>query len=315
MSKHLIVGAGPVGTATAARLVATGHEVTAVTRSGGGPEVAGVRRVALDAGDATALAQLAEGCVAIYNCANPSYHRWVTDWPPIATALLEAAKSSGAVLATVSNLYGYGPVDGPMTEELPLRATTTKGRVRAEMWRQALAAHDAGQAAVVEVRGSDYFGPTLTSQSALGERVCPRILEGKSVSVLGNPDVAHTFTYVPDVAELLVRAAADPTSWGRAWHVPSAPPCTQREAVAALAAAASVPAPSVRALPHLVLKTVGLFSPQVRELEEVRYQFTAPFVMDSSAATAHFSCAPTPFPEACATTIAWWRSEAAQRAA
>jgi len=63
-------------------------------------------------------------------------------WPPIANALLVAAERSGAVLATTSNLYGYGPVSAPMTEATPLAATGTKGRVRVQMWRDALAAHE-----------------------------------------------------------------------------------------------------------------------------------------------------------------------------
>ena len=80
----------------------------------------------------------------MYNCANPPYHRWPELWPPLAAAMLAAAERTGAVLVTMSNLYGYGPVDGPMTEDLPLRPTTAKGRVRAAMWHDALAAHQAG---------------------------------------------------------------------------------------------------------------------------------------------------------------------------
>lgn len=47
----------------------------------------------------------------IYNCVNPAYHRWATDWPPIAAALLDAAERADALLVTMGNLYGYGPVD------------------------------------------------------------------------------------------------------------------------------------------------------------------------------------------------------------
>ena len=74
MDTHLVVGAGPVGTATARRLLDSGHHVRVVTRSGGGPE--GTERVAADAADATRLAELAENTVAIYNCVNPTYSRW-----------------------------------------------------------------------------------------------------------------------------------------------------------------------------------------------------------------------------------------------
>ena len=149
MARHLIVGAGPVGNAVACELLDRGEQVTFVTRGGNG--IAGTERVAADATDANRLGELAEGAVAIYNCVNPPYHRWATDWPPVANALLAAAESSGAVLAITGNLYGYGPVDRPMTEDLPLAATGVKGRVRAQMWHDALALHETGRPSATHI--------------------------------------------------------------------------------------------------------------------------------------------------------------------
>jgi hypothetical protein len=59
---------------------------------------------------------------------------------------------------TTGNLYGYGPVDGPMTEDLPLRPNTEKGRIRVRIWKEALEAHRAGRIRTAEVRSSDYLG-------------------------------------------------------------------------------------------------------------------------------------------------------------
>ena len=88
MALHVIVGAGPIGTSTAEHLVALGHQVRVVTRSGSGPEH--VERVAADATDADRLTELTRGAAALYNCANPPYHRWpelgrrwrAPCWPP-----------------------------------------------------------------------------------------------------------------------------------------------------------------------------------------------------------------------------------------
>src|SRR5436853_7699464 len=104
MALHVIVGAGPIGTATAQHLLAAGHDVRMITRSGSGPD--GVERVAADATDAARLTTLAAGAAALYNCANPPYHRWPVEWPPLAAALLTSAERCGAVLVTMSNLYG-----------------------------------------------------------------------------------------------------------------------------------------------------------------------------------------------------------------
>ena len=162
MGLHVVVGAGPVGSGTASLLAEAGETVRVVSRGGKGPAAPGIECLAADAGSPGALTAIATGADAIYNCANPPYPRWATDWPPLAAAMLDAAERTGAVLVTASNLYGYGPVDHPLTETDPLAATSTNGRVRAEMWKRALAAHRSGRVRVTEARSSDYFGPGLT---------------------------------------------------------------------------------------------------------------------------------------------------------
>jgi len=168
MSEHVIVGAGAVGSATALLLAGRGEQVRVISRRGTGPQHAAIERVAADATDAERLTALATGAAALYNCANPLYHQWFTDWPPLASALLTAAERSGAVLATMSNLYGYGPVDGPITQKTPLAATHPKLRLRAEMWRDALAAHEAGRIRATEVRASDYIEANGVLSTVLG---------------------------------------------------------------------------------------------------------------------------------------------------
>ncbi|MFG1674368.1 NAD-dependent epimerase/dehydratase family protein [Micromonospora sp. NPDC049282] len=291
MALHVIVGAGPVGTATARLLAERGDRVRVVTRRGTGPDHPAVERIAADAGDADRLTALTEGAVALHNCANPAYHRWATDWPPLAAALLTAAERSGAVLATVGNLYGYGPVDAPMTEATPLAATGTKGRVRNRMWADALAAHRAGRARVTEVRGSDYIGVGGTS---LAMMVLSRVLAGQRVFLPVDWDAPHTWTYVPDVARTLVAAATDPRAWGRAWHVPSAPAVSVRELADLASARAGAPAPRLTRMPYPVLWAAGVVNPFAREVRETAHQFARPFVLDSTAATATLGIDPTP---------------------
>jgi nucleoside-diphosphate-sugar epimerase len=305
MSKHIVVGAGPIGTATALLLAERGDEVVVVTRSGSGPSHPAITRTATDASSSADMTRLAAGAVAIYNCANPAYHQWATAWPPIAKALLDAATHANAVLVTTGNLYGYGPVNGPMTEDLPLGALGTKGTIRAQMWRDALAAHDAGRVRATEVRGSDYVG--AGAQSHLGERVIPRLLAGKDVTVMKSADTPHTWTATNDVARLLVTVGLDERAWGRPWHVPSNPPRTQREAVGDLCRVAGVDPVKVKEYPNLLIRGMGLFNPVMRELPEVAYQFEDPFILDSTAAQTTFGLAPTAWDDMLAGAIDSYR--------
>jgi nucleoside-diphosphate-sugar epimerase len=310
MDRHVIVGAGAVGRHTARHLIAAGHEVRMVTRSGAGPEMAGLERVAADASDPEALTRLTEGAAALYNCANPGdYSTWAEVWPPLAASLLATAEATGAVLVTMSNLYGYGPVDGPMTESTPLAATGKKGRIRAQMWTDALAAHEAGRARVTEARASDFWGPE-GGNDHLGQRFMPKLLAGKRLNHIASPDVPHSWTYLPDVGRTLATLGTDERAWGKAWHVPTLPPQTYRRMAELIAAEAGAPTPKISTIPHWLQRGLGVAVPLLRELEEVRHQFTEPFVLDSSATTEVFGLAPTPLDEALTDTVTWWRANA-----
>jgi nucleoside-diphosphate-sugar epimerase len=298
MTRHVIVGAGPIGTAAARTLAERGERVTVVTRRGGGPEHPAIERVAADATDADRLTAIAEGAAALYNCANPRYHQWFADWPPLHQALLTAAERSGAVLTIASNLYGYGAPTGPMTESTPLAATHPKLRLRADMWRDALALHEAGRIRVTEVRASDY----IEANSRLSDLLGKPILAGRRGYSVEPLDQPHTWTAVTDVGRLLATVSTDERAWGRAWHVPSVAPLTLRELCVRFAEVNGAPAPKLTQVPYPAFWAVGLFNPLVKELRTVRYQFDRPFVLDSSAATATFGMEPTPLKESLADT-------------
>jgi nucleoside-diphosphate-sugar epimerase len=303
MSLHVIVGAGPIGSAAAQRLLESGARARMVTRRGTG--VAGAELVAADASDAARMRELAEGAEVLYNCANPPYYRWPQEWPPISNALIAAAESSGAVLASINNLYCYGHVDAPITEQTPLRPVGVKAAVRTATWQDALAAHEAGRIRTVEVRASDYLGRgALTMWTVLA---LPRILAGKTAFVPADLDAPHTWTNTVDVAELLVAVAAKDQAWGRAWHVPSHEPRSMRQLSRDAAELAGVRSPRLVRMPYPVLWIAGLFDATVRELRETQYQFARPFVMDSSAAQETLGLRPTSYEESLRQTIAGLR--------
>ncbi|WP_067547071.1 NAD-dependent epimerase/dehydratase family protein [Nocardia crassostreae] len=296
MSLHVVIGAGPVGTATATQLADRGERVRLLTRRGTGPQHPGIELIAADATDAPTLIGHSDGATALYQCAGIPYQRWATDFPPLAASCVSAAEKTGALLASVGNLYGYGPFDGPVGESQPLRPDSVKGRVRTDMWTTALAAHEAGRIRTVEVRGSDYLG--AGANSTFTAMALSALLAGKQALVPADLDAPHSWTAIDDVARTLVAAAADETAWGRAWHVPTPPPMSMR-ALAELTATAAGTAPArIGRMPYAVLWVAGLFNADAREIRELRYQFDRPFVLDSTAATAHFGIEPIPTEQA-----------------
>lgn len=290
MSLSVIVGASSVGTAAANLLASTGEQVKLVTRRGTGPVHPLIEHVAADATDAEQLAAISQDASAIYCCASPAYDRWPAEWPPLFEAMMTAAERTGAVLASYSNLYGYGQVNGAMSADAPLVATHPKLRVRADLWREALRRHQAGRLKLTEIRASDHIPPNSLFALALAKP----LLEGKRVFSPVPIDVPRSWTSVNDSAKLLVTVAQDPEAWGMAWHVPTNAPMTARQLLDRFAQLNGLPSPKVIVLPYAGLWVSGLFMPMLKEIRTTYYQFDRPFLIDSRRATERFGLAPEP---------------------
>jgi nucleoside-diphosphate-sugar epimerase len=210
------------------------------------------------------------------------------------------------VLVSLENVYGYGPTDGkPMTEDLPLAATTVKGRTRAAMTAELLDASDAGRARIAIGRAADFFGAGVT-ESTLGERVFARALAGKDVDFLGDPSLPHTYSYVPDIAAGLATLGRDPRAVGEVWHLPGPETVTTRGVIDVLAAEVGHPV-GIRTMPKLVVRALGMVSPLMHGLAEMAYQFDEPFTLDTTKYDATFGTEATSLKHAVANTVAWYR--------
>ena len=313
---HVVLGAGPVGRSVAAALAARGVTPAVVTRSG--TAVPGASSAVADISDPAQAAAAVASAQVVFQCTSPAYHQWPAKFPALQASVVDAAAAAGALLVVAENLYGYGPGTGLLTEDRPLTAATRKGAVRARLWEDLAAAHQAGRLRVVAGRASDFYGPGVGGGSVVGDRFFGALLRGKPAEVLGDPDRLHTYTYIADFGEALVALSETEATWGRAWHVPSAPAVTTRSfaAQAADLAGVAVPGtgPRLRRLAPWQLRLVGLGVPAVREMPEMMYQFEQDWVVDYSAYAAAVGGRATPMRTALAATVAA-QASAAQPAA
>ena len=304
---HVVTGAGPVGSTVALQLAGQGHRVRLLTRSGSGPEHPLIERGQADVSRQDRLDEAFAGAAAVHHCIHGSRYAasiWLAELPRAEQAVLAAAGRAGAVVVFPESLYSYGHVDGPISEDSPRAATGGKLGVRTQL----LEARAASATPTVSVAASDFFGPLVRTAHA-GERMVPTILAGKTMRVVGSLDQPHSFTYVPDLAAAMIRAAATPELWDSFLHAPTAEPVTQRELIEAFAKAARVAVPAMAAIPAWALKAVGIVHGATRELAETSYQFARPFVLDSSGSEQRLGLRPTPFGEAVQATVDWWRGE------
>ncbi len=304
---QVVFGAGNVGQALVARLSGLGLAVRVVTRTQPSALPKGVQWRGADAADATAATEAAGGAAVIYQCLNASYAKWATLFPPLQRGVLAAAERNGALLVSLENLYGYGPTGGvPMTEHLPLVATTVKGRTRAAMTRELLDARDAGRVHIAIGRASDFFGAGVTDGSTLAERVFGNALAGRRADFIGNPELPHTYSYVPDIARGLATLGTDQRAVDQIWHLPGPETVATRRVLELIADEVGHPVES-RSVSKLTLRGLGLLNPVLRSMVEMTYQFDQPFVLDTSRYEATFGETGTPLHQAIATTVAWYR--------
>ena len=303
---HVIFGTGPVGIAIMDELMAKGKQVRMVNRSGNADVPGGVQVTAGDASNPEVTKELCKDAAVVYQCTNPPYTKWLELFPALQAGVLEGAASAGAKLIVMDNLYMYGSTGGkPMTEDMPYSATTRKGKLRAKMADDLMAAHKAGKVQVAIGRASDYFGPRGLV-SAMGERVFYPALAGKGAQIMGNPDLPHTQSYIPDIGKGLVILGEREEALGQVWHLPSPKPVTQREFLEIVYKEAGHPL-KMQVMPKLMLNALSLFVPILREVKEMLYEFEEPFVMDHSKFDQAFGNIATPLEEAIATTVEWFR--------
>lgn len=302
---HVIFGTGPAGLAVMDELRTRGKRVRLVNRSGRAEAPARVEIVAGDASDPVFTRQVCGGAAVVYQCASPLYTAWAERFPPLQAGILEGAAAAGARLVALENMYMYGSTGGqPLVETLPYAAHTHKGTVRAALSEALQAAHRQGKVRVAIGRAADFFGPRVRV-SALGERVFPAALAGKPVQLVGNPDLPHTYSYMPDVGKALVVLGEQEEALGQVWHLPNPATVTTRQLLEMVGEEIGKPV-RIRTAPRLLLRLLGLFNAALGEVDEMVYQFEEPFVVDASKYIQAFGDHATPLRAAIRATVAWW---------
>ncbi|MEO5988832.1 MAG: NAD-dependent epimerase/dehydratase family protein [Candidatus Eisenbacteria bacterium] len=304
---HVVFGAGQIGTPLAQLLVARGHTVRQVRRKSAAVP-AGVTVVHGDAADLAFAARAAEGATAIYHCMNPAYstQQWEDFLPRWADSLTQAAGRAKARLVVLDNLYNLGVPAGPINEDTPMAATTRKGAIRERVQAKYIHAHERGHARVVMGRASDFFGPGA-SQSHFGDSFWPGVLANGGGTFIVPVDVPHSLAYTHDVvAGLATLAEAPEEAYCRWWVLPTGPAITARETAKHLSAALGRNI-RINVIPSFIRRTLGLFMPTLRELEEMMPTWRSPYVVDDRQFRERFGVSHTPMEEAATATVAWAR--------
>ena len=233
---------------------------------------------------------------------------WAEMWPRIMANTIEASKRAGARLIFFDNVYMYGNVNGPMTEDTPFNPCSRKGEIRAKIATTLINEFKTGSLTAMIARAADFYGPD-TRNGVPNVLVFEAMAKGQKASWLVNDSVPHSYTYTPDAAKALMMLAESDTAWNQTWHLPTtANPPTGKEFIT-MAAKEMGAAPKYRVLNRLMIRLFGLINSDVRESYEMLYQSDSPYLFDSSKFAKAFGFPGTPYPEGIRATATSFRKD------
>lgn len=310
MALHTILGAnGTIATALLPVLKENNENIRLISRN---PKpVPGAETIAADVLNYNELLNAVQGSSVIYLLVGITYDikHWRRDWPVIMRNVIAACKETGARLVFFDNVYMYGKVDGPMTEETPYKPSSEKGKVRAAVAEMLQQEMKAGTIKAVIARAVDFYGPGVTDKSAVSVLVFSRMKKGKGAQWFINPDVPRSYSYTPDAAKAVYLLAKNDAAVGQVWHLPTAQPAlTGREFISTAAKYMNAPA-KFTVLPKWLLKILGWFNPFLKELYEMSYQDEYPFIFDATKFEKGFNYQPVSYEQGIKETADWFLKE------
>lgn len=305
---HTILGAGGViGNGLAHELATHKLPFLLVSRNPK-PMPGATESIAADLTDRAQVLNAVAGSSVVYLVAGLKYDLrvWQRDWPRIIENTIEACKRANARLIFFDNVYMYGKVAGPMTEETPFNPCSKKGEIRAELATRILEECNAGLLTAIIARAADFYGPGAFNS-------LPQILifnplsKGKLPSTSITGSLPHSYTYTPDAGRALLMLAKSESAWNQTWHLPTAPnPLTTDEFIA-LAAAEFGRSAKHKNLSRIIFRIGGIFDRTIYESIEMLYQYDSTYIFDSSKFAREFGFNVTSYVEGIRITAAGFK--------
>jgi nucleoside-diphosphate-sugar epimerase len=252
--------------------------------------------------DAGAAARGVDTIVYCVGLPYPSHHLH----PVLARTTVEAAKMVGvARLVLVSSVYPYGvPRTSRVAETHPREPHTRKGQYRKQQEDIVLAAHAPGGMQTLILRLPDFYGPH--AELGLAHMVFDAALKGKTANWVGPANTPHEFVFVPDTGPVIADLASRDECFGQAWNFAGAGVINTMDFITRVYRAVGR-APKYREAGATLLKFIGLFNPEIREVVEMLYLQETPVILDDSKLLAKFPVHKTSYDEGIQKTLDWMR--------
>jgi len=295
---HTILGAGgPVANALARELENHNETVRLVSRKLIIPNSTNTTWQKADLLNYNELLNAVKGSAVIYLAAGLVYDKkiWAAQWPVIMQNFINLGKATGARLIFFDNVYMYGLVNGPMTEDTPYKPSSVKGTIRAKIATMLMNEAKAGNIRASIARAADFYG-TDSMNSFFDMMVLDKYAKKLKAQWIGKSKKLHSFSYIPDMGKAMFLLGQDPESDNQIWHLPTAAPLTGNQFIQMAAKIYGV-APKYMPVNKFMLWLVGLFQKVVMGTVEMYYQYDHDYIFNSDKFEKYFKVKPTGYEE------------------
>ncbi|MEQ6434469.1 NAD-dependent epimerase/dehydratase family protein [Comamonas sp. w2-DMI] len=233
--------------------------------------------------DAKQTAAAVQGSSIVYFTAGlpPDTELWEAQFPTMLKNALEACRAAGASFVYFDNTYMY-PQDARLqTEDTLFAPVGRKGKVRAAMACMVLEEMARADIPVLIGRAPEFYGPGKT-QSFTNALIIEKLQAGKKPRVPVRDDTRRTLIWTPDASRALALLGSTPDAYGQTWHLPCCDDRPTYRQFIAMASQAFGGNGSYTVVGKWTLTLAGLFSKQVREIQELLPRYAQDNLFDST---------------------------------
>ena len=259
---------GGIGHAAAAAFHAAGWRVTGFARANRRP-IEGIDFIAGNADSLDDLRAATQGADVVFNALNLPYHQWGDG---AAEGLMNRviSASTGKTMLFPGNIYNYAATDRRITPATPQRPHTCRGAIRQRMESALESAAKAGDLRAIILRAGNFYGSPFGGDF-FDQLILREAAKGK---ICLNPkrEIPNAWAWLPDLAAAFLALAERRETFESfetfhfAGHL-----ATADQTFAAIQKAVPHRRLKQTGYPWALLRTMGIFSPLIRGLVEMRY--------------------------------------------
>ena len=304
---------GRIGREAARAFAAAGWQVFGLGRTDRAA-IPGVTFIAGDAENPEDVAHAVAPADIVLDAVNLPYDKWDKGrYEKSLAARLEGLAGSNKTLLFPGNIYAYAADTHVISPDTPVSPPTDKGEIRVRLERMLERATERNDLQVVILRAPDFFGPGATGTTF--DLVILKNLAKGVLAYPGDPEIGHSWAYLPDLARAFVRVAEERKSLERFDRLHFAGQFRTGLELAASAERALSRPFAIKRVNWLPVRLIAPFVPILREVLKMNYLWDHPHrLLDPRLDALLGPDFLTPFDEALAKTLRSYLPEAAPNA-